>query len=90
MGPRQYAFDIHANSFFPLFLNLYVLQLILAPLVLRHNWVSLWIGNSLYLIAVKSSANSPTQPCFPSYFFRREREIHMVDVNAIPSFLFLL
>ncbi|KNZ60545.1 hypothetical protein VP01_1539g2 [Puccinia sorghi] len=38
---RQYAFDIHTNSFFPLFLNLYVLQLILAPLVLRHNWLSL-------------------------------------------------
>jgi len=48
----QYAFDIHTNSFFPLFLNLYVLQLILAPLVLRHNWVSLWIGNSVYLVAV--------------------------------------
>lgn len=48
----QYAFDIHTNSFFPFFLNLYVLQLILAPILLRHNWVSLWIGNSLYLVAV--------------------------------------
>lgn len=47
----QYAFDIHTNSFFPLFLNLYVGQLILTPLVLRHNWVSMWIGNSMYLMA---------------------------------------
>jgi len=58
----QYAFDIHTNSFFPLFLNLYVLQLILAPLVLRHNWVSLWIGNSVYLVAVKSSLSSHYPP----------------------------
>ncbi|KAI8444646.1 UNC-50 [Phakopsora pachyrhizi] len=48
----QYSFDIHVNSFLPFFLNLYVLQLILVPVITRDNWLSLWIGNSLYLIAV--------------------------------------
>ncbi|KAI5479398.1 UNC-50-like protein [Pseudohyphozyma bogoriensis] len=44
-----YAFDVHANSFFPLFLQLYVAQLLLAPVVTRNNWVCLWVGNTLYL-----------------------------------------
>jgi hypothetical protein len=48
---RPYAFDIHANSFFPLFLQLYVAQLVLAPVVTRSNWVCLWVGNTLYLAA---------------------------------------
>ncbi|KAH9814327.1 UNC-50 [Melampsora americana] len=47
----QYSFDVHTNSFFPLFLNLYLAQLILAPVVTRNNWVCLWVGNSLYLVA---------------------------------------
>ncbi|GAA5871287.1 hypothetical protein JCM3774_000901 [Rhodotorula dairenensis] len=46
-----YAFDIHANSFFPFFLQLYVAQLVLAPVVTRSNWVCLWVGNTLYLSA---------------------------------------
>ncbi|MBW0550720.1 hypothetical protein O181_090435 [Austropuccinia psidii MF-1] len=47
----QYAFDVHVNSFFPFFLNLYVFQLFLAPVITWDNWVCLWIGNSIYLIA---------------------------------------
>ncbi|GAA5920714.1 hypothetical protein JCM6882_007270, partial [Rhodosporidiobolus microsporus] len=46
-----YAFDIHANAFFPFFLQLYVAQLVLAPVVTRSNWISLWVGNTLYLAA---------------------------------------
>lgn len=49
---RPYAFDVHANSFFPLFLQLYVAQLLLAPVVTRSNWVCLFFGNTLYLSAV--------------------------------------
>ncbi|KAK4048223.1 hypothetical protein OIV83_004928 [Microbotryomycetes sp. JL201] len=48
---QPYAFDVHANSFFPFFLQLYVAQLLLAPVVTRHNWVCLWVGNTLYLSA---------------------------------------
>lgn len=46
-----YSFDVHVNSFFPLFLNLYLAQLLLSPVITRHNWVCLFFGNTLYLIA---------------------------------------
>lgn len=46
-----YAFDVHCNSFFPLFLLTYVLQLVLLPILQYHNWTSLIIGNTLYFIA---------------------------------------
>ncbi|KAK1216103.1 hypothetical protein PQX77_021281 [Marasmius sp. AFHP31] len=49
-----YAFDVHTNAFFPLFLTLYVAQLFLLPIVLRgekdrqQNWVCMWVGNTLW------------------------------------------
>ncbi|KAH6905360.1 UNC-50 [Coprinopsis sp. MPI-PUGE-AT-0042] len=46
-----YAFDVHTNAFFPLYLTLYLAQLFLLPVILRDNWVCLWVGNTLYLIA---------------------------------------
>ena len=36
----MYAFDVHCNAFFPMFLLLYVLQLVLSPLLLMHTFVS--------------------------------------------------
>jgi len=47
-----YAFDVHTNSFFPLYLSLYLAQLFLAPVITRDNWVCLWVGNSLYLASL--------------------------------------
>lgn len=44
-----YSFDIHVNSFLPFFLNLYVAQLVLSPVITRTNWVCLLFGNTLYL-----------------------------------------
>jgi len=44
-----YSFDVHVNSFFPLFLNLYLAQLVLSPVITRTNWVCLFFGNTLYL-----------------------------------------
>jgi len=44
-----YAFDIHTNAFFPLYLTLYLAQLFLLPIVFKDNWVCLLIGNTLYL-----------------------------------------
>lgn len=55
---RPYAFDVHSNGFFPLFLQLYVAQLLLSPVVTRNNWVCLWVGNTLYLSAVRASARA--------------------------------
>ena len=45
-----YAFDVHTNAFFPLYLALYLAQLFLLPIVLRDNWVCMWVGNTLYLV----------------------------------------
>ncbi|KAF5383113.1 hypothetical protein D9615_005058 [Tricholomella constricta] len=44
-----YAFDVHTNAFFPLYLALYLAQLFLLPIILKDNWVCLWVGNTLYL-----------------------------------------
>ena len=46
-----YAFDVHTNAFFPLYLTLYLAQLFLLPIILKDNWVCIWIGNTLYLAA---------------------------------------
>jgi hypothetical protein len=46
-----YAFDVHTNAFFPLYLTLYVAQLFLVPIILKTNWVCLWVGNTFYLVA---------------------------------------
>lgn len=46
-----YVFDVHTNAFFPLYLTLYVAQLFLFPVILKTNWVCLWVGNTFYLVA---------------------------------------
>jgi len=46
-----YAFDVHTNAFFPLYLTLYLAQLILVPVVLKSNWICLFVSNTLYLAA---------------------------------------
>ncbi|KAL9709826.1 hypothetical protein Ac2012v2_006880 [Leucoagaricus gongylophorus] len=46
-----YVFDVHTNAFFPLYLTLYLAQLFLLPIVVKDNWVCLWLGNTLYLAA---------------------------------------
>ena len=33
----MYAFDVHCNAFFPMFLLIYVLQLALCPILLMHS-----------------------------------------------------
>lgn len=51
----SYALDVHINAFFPLYLTLYLAQLFLLPIILKDNWVCLWVGNTLYLAACVSS-----------------------------------
>lgn len=46
-----YAFDVHCNSFFPVFLILYVVQFFFMPLLQRSSWISLLIGNLMYFIS---------------------------------------
>ena len=47
-----YAFDVHCNAFFPLFLMLYVLQLYLLPLLLRPGFVASLVADTLYASAL--------------------------------------
>lgn len=47
----SYAFDVAVNAFFPAFLTLYVGLLPLAALVVRRNWISLLLGNTIFFIA---------------------------------------
>ncbi|CAE8590010.1 unnamed protein product [Polarella glacialis] len=44
----MYAFDIHCNSFFPLFLVLYVLHYFLLPVVVQPTFAAAVISNFLY------------------------------------------
>lgn len=47
-----YCFDVHCNSFLLIWLCLYVIQFLLLPVLNRTNWISLFLGNTLYLIAL--------------------------------------
>ncbi len=44
-----FAFDVHTNAFFPFYLTLYLAQLFLVPIVLKNNWICLFVSNTLYL-----------------------------------------
>jgi len=47
-----YAFDVHCNSYFPVFLMLYVLQYFLSPLLLSRSFFSSLLANLLYGFAL--------------------------------------
>jgi len=47
-----YAFDIHCNSYFPLFVVLYVIQYFLSPLLIAHGFISTLLSNILYAVAL--------------------------------------
>lgn len=46
-----YAFDVHCNSFVPLFVVLYGVQFFLLPIVLGSSLLSLGVANTLYAVA---------------------------------------
>ncbi|KAG2492622.1 hypothetical protein HYH03_009038 [Edaphochlamys debaryana] len=47
-----YAFDVHCNSYFPLFLLLYVAQFLLSPLLLWRSFLSSALSCALYVVAL--------------------------------------
>lgn len=47
-----YAFDIHCNSFIPLYFFSTIIQYIFLPLILTDSYFSTIISNSLYTIGV--------------------------------------
>ena len=48
----MYAFDVHCNSFFPLFLVVYVGQYVLLPFILSPGFLPALASNLLYLCGV--------------------------------------
>mmetsp|Transcript_58961 Transcript_58961/g.120718 ORF Transcript_58961/g.120718 Transcript_58961/m.120718 type:complete len:244 (+) Transcript_58961:401-1132(+) len=48
----MYSFDVHCNSFFPLFLILYVLQFFLLPLLMQKGFLATFASNTLFLLAI--------------------------------------
>mmetsp|Transcript_17761 Transcript_17761/g.33952 ORF Transcript_17761/g.33952 Transcript_17761/m.33952 type:complete len:253 (+) Transcript_17761:306-1064(+) len=48
----MYAFDVHCNSFFPMFIMLYVVQYFLTPLLLSTGFVASLLSNLLYGFAL--------------------------------------
>lgn len=47
-----YAFDIHCNSYFPLFIIMHVLQLLLSPVLLWKSYLSTALSVGLYGLAL--------------------------------------
>lgn len=47
-----YAFDLHCNGFVAIFSWLYVTQLFLLPLITGQKWISLFVGNTIYFVAI--------------------------------------
>ncbi|CAI0445705.1 unnamed protein product [Linum tenue] len=46
-----YAFDVHCNSFFPMFVMLYVIHYFLSPLLVAHGFIPVLLSNLLFLVA---------------------------------------
>ncbi|KAI5855256.1 UNC-50 family-domain-containing protein, partial [Tricharina praecox] len=47
----MYCFEISVRAFFPVWVFLYVVQFLMMPLLKNDYWISIFLGNSLYLIA---------------------------------------
>ena len=46
-----YCFDVAIRAFFPVWVFLYVVQFVLMPVIAKEYWLSLFLGNTLYLLA---------------------------------------
>mmetsp|Transcript_2720 Transcript_2720/g.3671 ORF Transcript_2720/g.3671 Transcript_2720/m.3671 type:complete len:294 (+) Transcript_2720:205-1086(+) len=47
----MYAFDIHCNAFFPMFVALYIVQYLFLPFLLSESFFATLIANTLYIAA---------------------------------------
>lgn len=80
----MYAFDIHCNSFFPLFLVLYVLHYFLLPFLIQPTLAAAVVSNVLYAVAL----------CYYSYIMSLGYStlpfLERTEVLLYPSSLVLL
>ncbi|ODQ80990.1 hypothetical protein BABINDRAFT_179637 [Babjeviella inositovora NRRL Y-12698] len=47
-----FCFDIHCNSFLIIWVSLYLVQFVLLPVLTLDNWLSLFLGNTMYFGAL--------------------------------------
>jgi hypothetical protein len=47
-----FAFDVHCNSFVPLFVSLYVGQLVLSPILAQTGFIAAFLSNLLFAISL--------------------------------------
>ncbi|XP_006296617.2 protein unc-50 homolog [Capsella rubella] len=45
-----YTFDVHCNSFFPMFVLLYVIHYFLSPILITHGFIPLLLSNLLFMV----------------------------------------
>ncbi|CAF9929067.1 MAG: hypothetical protein ALECFALPRED_004240 [Alectoria fallacina] len=79
-----YCFDVAIRAFFPVWVWLYVMQFILWPLIARDNWVSMFFGNTLYLVAL----GYYTVICFLGY--NALPFLHHTELLLSPCFVYAI
>ncbi|CAD6577195.1 MAG: hypothetical protein ASARMPREDX12_008257 [Alectoria sarmentosa] len=79
-----YCFDVAIRAFFPVWVCLYVMQFILWPLIARDNWVSMFFGNTLYLVAL----GYYTIVCFLGY--NALPFLHHTELLLSPCFVYAI
>eukprot|EP00798_Chlamydomonas_sp_ICE-L_P023168 gene23166-30376_t len=77
-----YAFDVHCNSYFPLFLSLYVVQFLLSPLLLWKSFVSTAVSVALYAVTL-SYYHYMTFLGYSALPFLEHTEVFLWPVGAI-------
>jgi len=77
-----YSFDIHTNSFFPLFIILYVIQYFLLPILQLDNIISTILADLLYLAAF-SYYNYMTFRGYLNLQFIKNSEVFLYPIGLI-------
>lgn len=77
-----YCFDVAIRAFFPMWVLLYVVQFILGPLITSDYWISLFVGNTLYLAAL----GYYTVICFLGY--NALPFLHHTELLLSPTFVY--
>lgn len=48
----RYALDVHTNGYAIIILLIYLIQLFLWPLLVKEEWICMFFGNTLYVVAL--------------------------------------
>eukprot|EP01128_Nolandella_sp_AFSM9_P007271 TRINITY_DN392_c1_g1_i5.p1 TRINITY_DN392_c1_g1~~TRINITY_DN392_c1_g1_i5.p1 ORF type:complete len:179 (-),score=36.18 TRINITY_DN392_c1_g1_i5:201-737(-) len=85
-----YAFDVHCNSYFLVYLILYVVQYLLLPVVLLDGYLVTALANSLYLAAVAAYFYSTFRGYEVLPFLEKTERFLFPAIGAVVAFLVLL